>query len=47
MCVAGGTAGLLVAGRLASNPRVKVLVIEAGAGYILSSSSHVESVLTQ
>ncbi|KAJ9216330.1 CAZyme family AA3 [Paecilomyces variotii] len=30
--VGGGTAGLLVAGRLASNPRVKVLVIEAGAG---------------
>ena len=28
--VGGGTAGCAVAGRLAENPKVKVLVIEAG-----------------
>ncbi|KAK5991966.1 Pyranose dehydrogenase 3 [Cladobotryum mycophilum] len=30
ICAGGGTAGLLVAGRLASNPDVSVLVVEAG-----------------
>jgi choline dehydrogenase-like flavoprotein len=32
----GGTAGNVVAGRLAENPKVSVLVIEAGAGYVLT-----------
>jgi choline dehydrogenase-like flavoprotein len=30
--VGGGTAGNVVAGRLAENPKVKILVIEAGEG---------------
>ena len=30
--VGGGTAGNTVAGRLAENPRVKILVVEAGVG---------------
>lgn len=29
----GGTAGNVVAGRLAENPKVSILVIEAGRGY--------------
>ena len=31
--VGGGTAGNAVAGRLAENPKVSVLVVEAGPGY--------------
>jgi choline dehydrogenase len=34
--VGGGTAGNAVAGRLAENPDVRVLVIEAGIGFLLS-----------
>lgn len=30
--VGGGTAGNVVAGRLAENPNVKILVVEAGVG---------------
>lgn len=30
----GGTAGLCLAGRLAENPKVSVLVIEAGKAYV-------------
>lgn len=30
--VGGGTAGNVVAGRLAENPNVKILIIEAGVG---------------
>ena len=33
--LSGGTAGNVVAGRLAENPDVSVLVIEAGPGYSL------------
>lgn len=32
--ITGGTAGNVVAGRLAENPDVKILVIEAGAGFV-------------
>jgi hypothetical protein len=32
----GGTAGNVVDGRLAENPKVSILVIEAGAGYVLT-----------
>ncbi|EKV11496.1 hypothetical protein PDIG_50290 [Penicillium digitatum PHI26] len=32
--VGGGTAGNVVAGRLAENPNVKILVIEAGMGQV-------------
>jgi choline dehydrogenase len=32
--VGGGTAGCTVAGRLAENPKVSVLVIEAGKKYV-------------
>jgi choline dehydrogenase-like flavoprotein len=32
--VGGGTAGNVVAGRLAENPNVSILVIEAGPGYV-------------
>jgi choline dehydrogenase len=35
--VGGGTAGCVVAGRLAENPKVSVLVIEAGKRYLDSS----------
>jgi choline dehydrogenase len=35
--VGGGTAGCVVAGRLAENPKVSVLVIEAGKKYLDSS----------
>lgn len=35
--VGGGTAGNVVAGRLAENSDVKVLVIEAGVGYLIRS----------
>jgi choline dehydrogenase len=35
--VGGGTAGCAVAGRLAENPKVSVLVIEAGQKYLDSS----------
>lgn len=44
--VGGGTAGNVVAGRLAENPNVSILVIEAGPGYVPnnfiigSTSSH-------
>lgn len=31
--VGGGTAGNVVAGRLAENPNVSILIIEAGIGY--------------
>ena len=34
-CASGGTAGNVVAGRLAENQNVSVLVIEAGPGYSL------------
>lgn len=30
--VGGGTAGNVVAGRLAENPNVKILIVEAGVG---------------
>jgi len=33
----GGTAGCVVAGRLAENPNVKILVVEAGLKYADSS----------
>jgi choline dehydrogenase len=33
--VGGGTAGNAVAGRLAENPKVSILVIEAGVGLVL------------
>jgi choline dehydrogenase-like flavoprotein len=33
--VGGGTAGNAVAGRLAENPDVSVLVVEAGPGYTM------------
>jgi choline dehydrogenase len=36
--VGGGTAGNVVAGRLAENPNMSILVIEAGIGYIDSRS---------
>ena len=32
-CISGGTAGNVVAGRLAEKPNVSILVIEAGSGY--------------
>jgi choline dehydrogenase len=32
--VGGGTAGNVVAGRLAENPNVKILVVEAGVGSV-------------
>ena len=32
--VGGGTAGNIVAGRLAENSNVSILVIEAGPGYV-------------
>lgn len=35
--VGGGTAGNVVAGRLAENPKVSVLVIEGGKPYVTSS----------
>ena len=35
--IGGGTAGNVVTGRLAENPNVKILVVEAGEGLILSS----------
>lgn len=38
--VGGGTTGCTVAGRLAENPKVSVLVIEAGKKYVNSSSNH-------
>lgn len=37
--VGGGTAGCTVAGRLAENPKVSVLVIEAGKKYVVTISS--------
>jgi len=36
--VGGGTAGNVVAGRLAENPNVSILVIEAGPGYVSNNS---------
>jgi ribulose 1,5-bisphosphate synthetase/thiazole synthase len=36
----GGTAGCVVAGRLAENPNVKILVVEAGQKYADSAESH-------
>lgn len=33
----GGTAGNVVAGRLAENPDVSILIIEAGIGYVRST----------
>jgi GMC oxidoreductase len=33
----GGTAGCVVVGRLAESPNVKVLVIEAGIGYVVDA----------
>lgn len=39
--VSGGTAGNVVAGRLAENPNITVLVIEAGVGYALPLSPSV------
>ena len=40
--VGGGTAGGLVAGRLAENPNARILVIEAGVG----NSEHIEEIRT-
>jgi choline dehydrogenase len=37
--VGGGTAGNVVAGRLAENPNVSILVIEAGIGYAPTAHS--------
>lgn len=40
--VGGGTAGNTVAGRLAENPNVSVLVVEAGVG----NSHEIEEIIT-
>jgi choline dehydrogenase len=37
--VGGGTAGNVVAGRLAENPNVSILVVEAGPGYVFNNST--------
>jgi choline dehydrogenase-like flavoprotein len=37
--VGGGTAGNVVAGRLAENPNISILVIEAGIGYAPTASA--------
>ena len=37
----GGTAGCVVAGRLAENPKISVLVIEAGLRYFINVQIHV------
>lgn len=39
--VTGGTAGNVVAGRLAENPEIKILVREAVAGFVPNPSLHV------
>ena len=44
--LAGGTAGLVVAGRLAENPDVRILVIEAGQGQVFTALVYLDIVLT-